>query len=262
MKHTITLPPLVPIRWVPVDQSMAWLAAGWKDMWRTPAISLGFGAFFAAAGLMLWTTLSQTGMEWLILPLASGFLLIGPLAAAYLYEASRRMELNMPQGMADIWSSFRSRIKQVGHLGLLLLLLLLVWIQLAVILFAFYMGASPPPLDRFFGALFYQPGGLPLLLSGTLVGGILAIIAFSISAFSMPMLLERDVSVFEAVITSTRAVRLNWRNMIGWAATIATLTFLGMAFFFAGLVVTLPLIAHASWHAYRDVVGYPGRYSL
>ncbi|HSV28673.1 MAG TPA: DUF2189 domain-containing protein, partial [Candidatus Omnitrophota bacterium] len=96
--------------------------------------------------------------------------------------------------------------------------------------------------------------GSLFLLTGTLVGGAIAALAFALSVVSMPMLLDRDVSVLTAMRTSLRVVWLNRRNMIGWAATLATLGLLGIAFFFAGLAVTLPIAAHASWHAYRDLV--------
>jgi uncharacterized membrane protein len=89
---------------------------------------------------------------------------------------------------------------------------------------------------------------------GTAVGAVLAAIAFAISAVSIPLILDRDVGAFAAMATSVSAVVVNWRVMIGWAALIALFGAVGLASFYIGLAVILPLIGHASWHAYRDLV--------
>ena len=89
---------------------------------------------------------------------------------------------------------------------------------------------------------------------GTAVGGALAVVVFAISAVALPLLLERDAGVLRAIITSVAAVMKNWRVLIGWAALIVLFTAAGLVTFYIGLAVTLPLIGHASWHAYRDLV--------
>lgn len=254
MMIQLAAPPLPVPRWVAVDRSMIWLSAGWKDMWQTPALSLGFGAVFAVLGLLLTLGLSKAGLGSLILPMAGGFLLIGPLAAAFLYEASRRLEAGLPLGLADVWIGVKARGAQIGNLGMVLLLLMMVWLQAAFLLFAFFMGDAPPALDGFLADILFKAESVPFLLAGSAVGVVLAALAFAVSAFSMPMLIEHDMSVAAAISASVQAVLLNWRNMIGWAASIATIVVLGMACAFVGLVVALPLVAHASWHAYRDVM--------
>lgn len=245
-----------PVRWVPVDRSMTWLAAGWKDMVRAHNISLGFGVLFAAIGLILLIGLGRVGLDALILPLATGFLLIGPLAAAFLYETSRRLERNLPLDLSGMWANIRAHGRQIANLGLVLMFLFLVWQMTAFVLFALFVGNAPPPLDQLLSIL-TRPNGVPILLIGSVAGVALGAIAFGISVFAMPMLLESDVSTAEAVAISLRAAMLNWRNMIGWAATIGVISGFGMLLAFVGLAVALPWIAHASWHAYRDVVGEP-----
>jgi uncharacterized membrane protein len=123
-----------------------------------------------------------------------------------------------------------------------------------MILFALFFGGHPPALGEFFSQVVMAPQAPVFLISGTLVGGVVAALVFAISVVSMPMLLERPVSALTAMRTSLRAVWLNRMNMIGWAATLATLGALGIAFAFVGLALTLPVAAHASWHAYRDLV--------
>lgn len=238
------------------DQAARWLSAGWQDVWRSPGLSLGFGAFYAAIGLGLLVALESLEMGALLLPLASGFMLVGPLAAVFLYEISRRHEAGEPVGLGLVLGGVRSRMDQVGNMGLVLTILLMCWLLAGLIVFAlFYPAGRPLPLGGFIADVVLQADSFRFLAAGTLIGGTLAVVAFTVSVFAMPMLLDRDVGAVEAMEFSVHAVRVNWRTMIGWAATIAVVTFFGMALAFVGLAVALPVIAHASWHAYRDVAG-------
>jgi uncharacterized membrane protein len=110
-------------------------------------------------------------------------------------------------------------------------------------------------LDAFASQVMAAPQGVLFLAVGSGLGAALAALAFAVSAVSVPMLLDRDVSALTAVRTSLAAVWLNRKVMVGWAATLATLGGLGLAFLFVGLAATMPIAAHASWHAYRDLVG-------
>jgi uncharacterized membrane protein len=243
-------------RHVTPAQASEWLNAGWRDVWRNPGLSLGFGALYAGIGLGLFVVLNAVEMGSMFFPLAAGFMLVGPLAAVFLYEISRRQESGEPVTFAHVVRGVTARMDQVGNMGLVLSILLMAWLLAGLMVFAlFYPPGMPLPMDNFLSEVVLRPESFRFLTAGTLVGGVLAVIAFSISVFAMPMLLDRDVSVIEAMEFSIHAVRVNWRTMIGWAATIAVVTFFGMAFAFVGLVVALPVIAHASWHAYRDVAG-------
>jgi uncharacterized membrane protein len=257
MISSMTVGPHHPqARRVSPDQAAQWLTAGWHDVWRSPGLSLGFGAAYAAVGLVLLVVLESLEMGSLLFPLASGFMLVGPLAAVFLYEISRRHEAGEPVGLGPVVGSVRSRLDQVGNMGLVLTILMMCWLLAGLVVFAlFYPAGRPLPLGNFIEDVVLRADSFRFLAAGTLVGGVLAAVAFSISVFAMPMLLDRDVGAIEAMEFSVHAVRLNWRTMIGWAATIAVLTFFGMALAFVGLAVTLPVIAHASWHAYRDVAG-------
>ncbi|MEW5729389.1 MAG: DUF2189 domain-containing protein [Pseudomonadota bacterium] len=248
-------PEAVPeVRVVTVERSSTWLARGFDDLRTHPGIGLAYGSAFAFVGWLLTFGLHGIGMDSLILPLASGFMLIGPLAAVGLYEVSRRREAGEPVTLLDALAAMR-RNGQMADMGLALMLLFFAWFQLAMIIFALFFGGSPPALADFLHQVLAAPQGMPFLATGTIVGGAVATVAFSISVVSMPMLLDRRVSVLTAIRASLRSVWLNRRMMVGWAATLAALGFLGMAFFFVGLAVTLPIAAHASWHAYRDLVG-------
>lgn len=248
------LEPLPAINTVSVDRSSTWLGRGFEDFRRNAGIGLAYGAVFAFFGWFLTFGLAELGMGSLILPLASGFLLVAPFLAVGLYEVSRRTERGQAVRLAEALRAI-GRNRQMGDMGFILLLLFFAWFQLSMIIFALFFGGSPPALTEFVSQIALAPQGVPFLATGMLVGGVVATIAFAISVVSMPMLLDRDVAVLTAMRTSLAAVSANWKNMIGWAATLAVLGFLGMAFFFVGLAVTLPIAAHASWHAYRDLVG-------
>ncbi|MGE5475517.1 MAG: DUF2189 domain-containing protein [Bacteroidales bacterium] len=249
-----SLPSLPALRPVSLDRSTTWLERGWRDFAAHPGIGLAYGSVFAFLGWLLTFGLARFGMGSLILPLAAGFMLVAPFLAVGLYEVSRRREAGEDVTLAQALRAL-GRNGQMADMGLVLLLAFFVWFQLAMILFALFFGGTPPALDAFFSQVVLAPQGAIFLLTGTLVGGAVAAVVFALSVVSMPMLLDRrDVSALTAMRTSLRAVWLNRMNMIGWAATLATLGMLGLAAFFVGLAVTLPIAAHASWHAYRDLV--------
>jgi uncharacterized membrane protein len=226
-------------------------------MWRQPLLSLGFGAMYAGIGALLFYILTEIGMGSMLFPLASGFMLIGPLACVFLFEISRRLETGEPITLALVVGHVMSRAAQIGNMGLILAILMMSWLLAGLVIFAlFHPPGMPLAMDNFLTDVVLKPDSVGFLAVGSLVGGVLAVIAFSISVFSMPMMLERDVGVVEAMAFSVKGVRRNWRTMIGWAATIAVLTFFGMAVAFVGLIIVLPLVGHASWHAYRDVTGH------
>ncbi|GAA0575759.1 DUF2189 domain-containing protein [Caenispirillum bisanense] len=248
--------PYPNIRSVTVDQSSLWLAAGWRDLVAHPGVSLAYGAAFTGLAYLIVVGLSQLGMASLILPLVGGFLLVAPVLAVGLYEASRRRETGEPVRLGMCWAAFRRNPVQLASMGLVLMILYMIWLMLALLIFAMFYNAAPPNMATFFVDILMAPQAPLFLLVGTLVGGALAAVAFTISVVALPMLLHRpDTSAVFAMAASVEAVRKNARVMIGWAAMIAVITFAGMATFFIGLIVMLPLAGHASWHAYRGMIG-------
>lgn len=263
MRSSLRHPPTMPaameadvpaLRPVSLDRSTTWLERGWRDFAAHPFIGLAYGSVFALLGWLLTFGLAEFGMGSLVLPLAAGFMLVAPFLAVGLYEVSRRREAGEPVSLGAALRAL-GRNGQMADMGLVLLLAFFVWFQLAMIIFALFFGGRPPALDQFVSQIVLAPQGPAFLITGTLVGGGVAAAVFAVSVVSMPMLLDRDVSALTAMRTSLRAAWLNRKTMIGWAATLATLGVLGVAALFVGLAVTLPVAAHASWHAYRDLVG-------
>lgn len=242
------------VRKIGVDRPWVWLQAGWNDLSRAPDVSLTYGALFVGASFMLSLVLWFADLIYLLLPLAAGFMLVGPILAVGLYDVSRRLERGQRPYMFLALRAWRANPGPILSMGAILMLFLLAWIRVALLIFALFFGLEPPSWDRLITAILFSVEGVPFLLVGTLVGGAFAALAFAISAVAIPILLDRDVGIPTAVFTSVSAVLRNWRVMIGWGALVTLFTVAGIVTFYVGLAVTLPLIGHATWHAYRDLV--------
>lgn len=244
-------------RLVTEEHPWQWLSAGWRDLSRVPQVSLAYGAVISAVSFLITGGLYFADLLYLLVPLAAGFMFLGPLVAMCFYEMSRRLETGEPISILSVACAWRGNFSQIAGMGLVLMLFMLMWIRLATLIFALFFTGTPASWEALINIVFFTLDGIPFLAAGTIVGGVLAAIAFAISAISLPLLLERDIGVVRAIALSFEAVLRNWRVMIGWGALIALFTAGGIATAFVGLIVTLPLVGHASWHAYRDLIDDP-----
>jgi uncharacterized membrane protein len=244
------------VRRLEIDRPWAWLAAGWRDLARAPGVSLTYGAIFTAASFLITAGVFLVGLEYLLLPLAAGFMLVGPMLAVGLYETSRRLETGEPVSLASaLFVATRSPMR-LAFLGITLMALLLVWMRAATLLLALFLGPTAfPPLAEAVPTLLLTADGVALLVVGTLCGAVLAALVFAISVVSVPLLMERDIDFASAVFTSLLAVARNPKPMLIWAWLVALLAGIGLATCYLGLIVTFPLLGHATWHAYRETVG-------
>lgn len=243
------------VRRVATDRPWVWLTLGWRDMMANRAISLTIGAALAGFGWVVSLLSFELGTAWAILPATAGFFIVAPLLAAPLYETSRRMEEGRPTTLAEAMQGFSRSGTQVAMMGAVLLLIHLFWVRIAGLLFALFFGINfAPSLARLPMAMLQSDLLLPFLVVGTGIGFVLAAATFALTAVSLPMLVDRDVSFLEAATVSIQAVMENWRAMVLWAGLIVLFTGLALVPFFLGLVVVLPMIGHATWHAYRDMV--------
>jgi uncharacterized membrane protein len=245
---------VLPVRRVGVEEPWAWLTAGWRDLGRVPMVSLTYGAAFVVVSFLLTLGLWIFGLFYLVLPLAAGFMLVGPVVAVGLYEVSRRLEQGRPVTLADTLAAWYSHRGPIATMGMVLMLFLLAWIWLAFLIFALFFGPAPPSWEHLVTTLLFSTAGIPFLIVGIAVGGVLAAFVFAMTAVAIPALLDRDIGVLSAMVTSFAAVLRNWRVMIGWGALIVLFTAAGLVTFYLGLAITLPLVGHASWHAYRGLV--------
>ncbi len=246
--------PMLKTAKISLDRPWSWLAAGWADLLQAPGISLGYGVLFVLAGYAIIFGLWAMGWLYLTLPLAAGFMIVGPLLAVGLYEVSRRLQTGEPVSFAAALGAWRRNGSQIALMGVALLLLMFAWLRLAALIFMLFFGLEPPPLDLLVQQTVLSADALPFLIIGSLVGALLAGFAFAISVISIPLLLDRpEVNVMTAMSTSVQAVQANPVPMLFWGGLIVLFVGAGLVTFLLGLIVTLPLIGHASWHAYKDL---------
>ncbi|MEX2630127.1 MAG: DUF2189 domain-containing protein [Tistlia sp.] len=242
---------------ISADQPWTWLARGWVDLRAAPAVGLGYGALFALVGFLVLALMAAWDLFELFLPLAGGFLLVAPVLAVGLYETSRRLQAGEPCSMRLALTAWQRNLGQVALLGVVLLLFFIAWMRLASLIFMLFFAYDPPSPSGFLEHVFLRWESIPFLLVGGGIGALLATLVFAIAAISAPMLLDRDVNVVVAIATSVEAVRRNPFPMFVWACLIVLFIGAGLATFYLGLIVTLPIVGHATWHAYRDLVAAP-----
>lgn len=245
----------IRIETVPNDRPWRWLELGWRDLMATPHIGFFYGGAVVAAGWALVLLLFLLDAAWAVLPAVAGFFLVAPVIAAGLYETSRRREADETVSLSLAFAAFRRNAPQLALMGSVLLIINLFWVRMAGLLFAVFFGMGfSPSIEHLPAALMRSDQLLPFLIVGTGIGFVLATVAFAVSAVSIPMLVDRDISAIEAIVISIRATFENWRAMAFWAGLIVVFTAMALVPFFLGLALVLPLIGHATWHAYRDMV--------
>jgi uncharacterized membrane protein len=232
------------------------LVLGLRDFQRVPTHGLVLGALCAAIGMSFFWMLFAAGVPYFAYPLAAGFAIVCPFLAAGLYEVSRRLERGEEVGsIAANWRAAAGR-GEVRWMGFVTLFVLIIWMYQVRLLMAIFLGytAMDPTLNDVIRVLLTTNEGLTFLAVGNVVGAILATILFSITVISFPLILDRDVDVVTAIVTSVRAVSLNPVPMLLWAAIIVALLVVATLPLFAGLLVALPVLGHATWHLYRRLV--------
>ncbi|MCC5971991.1 MAG: DUF2189 domain-containing protein [Pararhodobacter sp.] len=229
------------------------LAHGWQDFVAAPVFGLFFAAIYVVGGIALFFGLLAAGDPVWFVAVAAGFPLLAPFAAVGLYEISRRRE----SGLALSWGPALGAVRghgdgQLPVMGVVVLIVFGFWVILARGIFAIFMGQTGIGFDTL-GQL-WSLRGVTMLAVGGLAGGAMAVALFTLTAFSLPMLLDRRVDFMTAIITSMVAVRSNPGVMARWAAIIVAMMALAMVPLFLGLLVVLPLLGHATWHLYRRAV--------
>uniref|UniRef100_Q07HS7 DUF2189 domain-containing protein n=1 Tax=Rhodopseudomonas palustris (strain BisA53) TaxID=316055 RepID=Q07HS7_RHOP5 len=231
------------------------LGQGLRDFQAAPLYGLAFGGFYALGGIIITLSLTAFGLVYLAYPLAAGFALLGPFVAIGLYEVSRRREAGERLSPRAIFGVVTSR-GEIGWMAFVTLFVFIVWMYQVRLLIALILGlnASFGSFGEFLSVLLTTNEGLLFLAVGNCVGAALALVLFSLTVVSFPLLLEREVDFVTAMVTSVRAVVTSPGPMIGWAATIVLLLAISALPYFLGLVLTLPILGHATWHLYRRLV--------
>jgi uncharacterized membrane protein len=248
--------PLPEVRRIELADLRDALARGLGDFgaYRTDVMFLC--VMYPLAGLVLaWLAFDHDLLP-LLFPLASGFALIGPVAAVGLYEISRRREQGVDITWADAFGVVRApAFGAILVLGLVLLAIFLLWLAAAYAIYLVTLGPEPPAgIGSFARDVLTTGAGWALIVVGVAVGFLFALLVLTISVISFPLLLDRDVGLYAAVATSVRAVAANPGPMAAWGLIVAGGLVLGSIPVLLGLVIVMPVLGHATWHLYRKVV--------
>jgi len=232
------------------------LQLGWEDFKAVPSHAIILCVIYPVLGLVLARAVSGYAVLPLLFPLAAGFALLGPFAALGLYELSRRRERGEEASASNALDVLRSpSFGAMLGLGTLLLALFVTWVATAQAIYIGvfgYQGAAG--FSDFIHRVLTTQQGWWLIVVGCGVGFLFALVALCISVISFPMMLDRHASAGEAMVTSLRVVAKNPVTIAAWGLIVAALLVLGSLPFFLGLAVVVPLLGHATWHLYREVI--------
>ena len=232
-----------------------WMAKGWEDFRVCGLVSGTYAASFVALGLFISVGFYFMELPYLILPALSGFLLVGPALAVGFYDISRLRAAGKTPTLKDAFLGFRRNPLGIFGLGMGLVFVFQVWIRISFTIAAIsFPGVGPEIADMLTRAVTTLQGVHFAIGIGAL-GFVFALAVFVTCAFAIPMMIDRRTVLLPAMIASAYAVIRNKAAMVLWAAVIVGVMTLGLLTFTIGLIITFPLIGHATWHAYKHVFG-------
>jgi len=241
---------LAPLQPLTLRDPLRWLALGWRDFRRAPAIGLFYGVCFMAMGWALLEVFDSSPAY--VLALSGGFLLVGPFLCLGMYRVSQQLEDGKTPGFVDSVLAWRARTGQLGIFGVVLLVLEMLWARSTLVVFAVTFDGMPDFKGSLLALL--SPENLTFIIVWAALGALFASLIYAISVVSMPMILHRRTDAITAGLTSLRLVLGQTGVMLWWALIIAVVVGLALLPWFAGLLVVGPVVGHASWHAYRAAV--------
>jgi uncharacterized membrane protein len=232
------------------------LARGIDDFAAMPSHAVFLCVIYPLLGILLIAMTLGNSLLPLAFPIAAGFALVGPLAAIGLYELSRRREAGLDSSSSHAFDVLHSpSLGAIVAMGVLLMTIFFVWLAVAEAIYVANFGyGAPASLRQFADDVLYTSAGWNLIVVGTGVGFLFAVVVLAISAISFPLLLDRDVGAAVALATSIRVVAENPATMALWGFIVAALLAIGSIPFFLGLTIVMPVLGHATWHLYRRAV--------
>jgi uncharacterized membrane protein len=242
---------ILAIRQVHADIVIDWLHSGVEDAHRGGWASLFYGFVFTITGLIIHIVYAEH--YWLLAGLTTGFFLLGPFLATGLYDLSRRMENGDPPALIPTLTAWRANLANIFLFTFLLLTILLVWTLLSLGIFShFFNGAMPTFTDIVISVIRLKQPLFTLIYFS--VGGLFAIFVYAVSVVAIPLMIDCKVSALTAALVSLRACASNPIVMLLWAFCIVVLVGVGLATSFLGLFLFMPIVGHASWHVYKDLI--------
>jgi uncharacterized membrane protein len=243
---------LIPVAsQVPLGAPLQWLALGWRDLVATRFRGVFYGLVFAVMGAAI-LTIYETQWQ-LTMGLTAGFFLIGPFVCTGLYELSRQRELGQPASLKDSLICWKRNIGALGFYAAILTFLMVVWARVSVVLFALASTTEFPTMRSMITQI-VSPTNIEFLVLWSVVGFVFASMVFAISVVSVPLMLDRRADTMMAIFSSARALATHPGPVYLWALLIVGLIGASMLLWFGLLLITAPLIGHATWHAYRALI--------
>ncbi len=237
-------PLIAPCRKVGMDAPWRWLKKGWKDFNNVRRLSLTYGIVMMLISMAVTYVAYSAGSIVLAIALIAGFFFIGPAIAIGLYSMSRQLDNNIKPQFLRCLREGKKNLSNELVLSFVFLIIFLIWARSASMLHIMLPSLSHISTTDW----------ILFIAVGTAVGAIFAALVFIFGAFSIPMMMDRNVDAITAIITSINAVLKNKAVMFVWGLTIVSLILIGIVTFFIGFAILLPVVGHASWHAYREVV--------
>lgn len=258
MTNTSYRPPTPPlVRPITMEDLRAALIAGIADFKALPQFGLVIGILYAFAGIAMMAGVTGAAPVWAIIPLALGFPLIGPFVAVGFYEVSRARAAGRKVTWREVLGVMAAQQRrELVWMAMVMLFVFWIWIYQVRLLLALWLGfAAFSDPASFANIIFTTPAGVGFLINGTLVGGLIALILFSLTVISIPMLLDQERDVVTAMIASVRSVTRAPRPMLTWAAIVGMSLTVAMLPAFLGLPLVLPVLGHTTWHLYTRITG-------
>ena len=242
----------VEIKRVPMFESIVWLRRGWDDLRHIGGPSLGHGAMIALLGAVL--LILGSSHPYLVAAAITGYLLVGPIMTTGLCELSRRRAAGEPLGFDESLQPVTRDRHSLIQFGGVLAAIALVWFVASAVTLQSVLHVSTPSLSVVLWGGVTDAISRPQLLAYIGSGAVLAAVVFTVSIVAVPLIIDRNASAMDAIVTSIKATLWNLPAMIVWSALIVGLTALGFVTLLVGMVVVAPLLGHATWHAYRDLI--------
>lgn len=237
-------PMVAPCRTVGFDAPFRWLSKGFSDFKKVPHLSLTYGIVMMLVSIAITYTAYSAHSIVLAIALIAGFFFMGPAIAIGLYSMSRQIDNGVEPKFLRCLSEGKKNLSDEMILAFVFMIVFLIWVRSASMVHIFFPSTSSMEIMDW----------IKFLSIGSAIGAIFAAVVFCLGAFSIPMIMDRDVDAITAIITSINAVLKNKAVMILWGLLIVVLILIGIATLFIGFAVLLPIVGHASWHAYREVI--------
>ena len=247
-------PALRPIGWPEIRLA---ISRGLGDFARTPLIGLSFGLLIAVGGILAVAMMTVLNAGWFAVLIAVLFPLVFPFLAAGIYEVSRSLAAGRPvtwgSVIAAMWVQHQ---RQMGWMAFVVLFVFWVWIYQVRIVLAISMGSTASAnLEKFLAQTVSTPSGWSFLAIGSLIGLVLALVLFSATVISLPLLFENEIDFVTGLIMSFQAVARNPAPMLGLGVLLTIATVLAVLPAFLGLILIVPIFGHSTWHLYKLATG-------